>query len=71
MKTGKVKVTLKLSPVFLKEEADGTECEYCADAIYNNLYRLWLMPEVGNIGLLGRKTEICLCESCNDLVDLQ
>lgn len=66
-----MEITCKLviNKVWLKEQTDIRKCSACQDEIYSEMYRLWLMPHVDKLRLIGEKTNICLCESCFGLLD--
>ena len=58
----KSEVTVTISPVWLYEDADLSECRICKDVIYYKMWRLWI--EVGSFPM--QDTKIKICDSCKD-----
>jgi len=54
---------ITINPVWLEEETDLSRCAVCDDVVYYKMYRLWIMVQRCS---LGNKTDIVVCESCND-----
>jgi hypothetical protein len=65
---GKITYKITITKVWLAEKTDCSECEACKDKIFSDMYRLWLMPDVGKLRKFGRKTDIVLCESCFNML---
>jgi len=64
------KITIEY--IWLREKTNLEKCFHCEETIYSDVYRLFLMPsgQNGKIRYKGNKTDVCLCESCNNAVNV-
>jgi len=66
---GTIEVKIKVEKVWLEEPTDLSKCKGCGDILYGKMYRLWIMPKMGDVNLIGYKTDMVLCDSCRNLVE--
>ena len=65
----KITTKIQINKVWLEEQSSMATCECCKDVIYNKTFILWLSKFVAGVSMGMDRTDICLCESCFDLMN--
>lgn len=66
---GRITAKMQIDKVWLEEKERIGRCECCKDVLYIKSFRLWLSKFVDNVAIGMDRTDICLCESCFDLMN--